>query len=186
VLKTRRGVENDGEIVNRGIKAGGDRERYYFYAVLTCNFLGRRYLSRIVKDDKVLRRPYLTLPGVSGMPDVREILAQMPEEQKHRFESSGEFIRRLAYRIGKWRESLPDDEEPAIFAIMANGDAVEVYTLGEDGHSGVVVEGNLSGAPCMLITHQSSFQIVCYTRKIEEEKPRRMIGFHVGGEAIEA
>ena len=120
------------------------------------------------------------------MPDVREILSSMPDEQKHRFESSGEFIRRLAFRIGKWRESLPDDEEPAIFALMSNGDAVEVHTLGEDGHSSVVVEGNLNGSTCMLISHQSSFQVLCYTRKIEEEKPARKIGFHVGGEEIEA
>jgi len=136
--------------------------------------------------DQELRRPYLSLPGASGMPDVREILSSMPEEQKHRFESSGEFIKRLAIRIARWREQLPEDEEPAIFALMSNGDAVAVHTLGEDGHSSVVVEGTLNGAPCMLITHQSSFQIVCYTRKIEPEKPERKIGFHVGGEAIEA
>ncbi len=120
------------------------------------------------------------------MPDVREILAHMPNEQKHRFESSGEFIRRLAVRIGKWREGLPEDEEPVIFALLANGDAVEVHTLGEDGHSSVVVEGTLDGSACMFISHQSSFQVVCYTRKVEEEKPKRKIGFHVGGEAIEA
>lgn len=137
-------------------------------------------------EDKYLRRPYLTLPGATGMPDVREIIARMPEEQKHRFESSGEFIRRLAHRITKWREELPKDEEPAIIALLSNGDAVEVHTLGEDGHSSVVVEGLVNGMPCMFISHQSSFQVVCYTRKIEEETPRRKIGFHVGGEEIEA
>lgn len=139
-----------------------------------------------MSEDSHLRKPYFTLPGVTGMPDVHEILARMPEEQKHRFESSGEFIRRLAYRISKWRESLPEDEEPAIVALLSNGDAVDVHTLGEDGHSSVVVEGMIGGMPCMFISHQSSFQVVCYTRKIEQEKPRRKIGFHVGGEEIEA
>ncbi|NWK57047.1 hypothetical protein HW115_15600 [Verrucomicrobiaceae bacterium N1E253] len=137
-------------------------------------------------EDQSLRRPYLTLPGASGLPNVHEILSIMPEEHKHRFESSGEFIRRLAHRVAKWREGLPEDEEPVIFALMSNGDAVLVHTLGEDGHSSVVVEGSLNGTPCMLISHQSSFQILCYTRKIEEEKPARKIGFHVGGEEIQA
>ncbi len=137
-------------------------------------------------DDQYIRQPYLTLPGVTGMPNLREVIASMPEEQKHRFESSGEFIKRLAHRVTKWREGLADDEEPAIFALMSTGDAVEVHTLGEDGHSSVVVEGSLNGSPCMFISHQSSFQIVCYTRKIVEEKPRRKIGFYVGGEEIEA
>lgn len=139
-----------------------------------------------MSDDSYLRRPYLTLPGATGMPNVQEILARMPDEQKHRFESSGEFIRRLAVRISKWREELPEDQEPAIFALMSNGDAVEVHTLGEDGHSSVVVEGNLNGSPCMFISHQSSFQVVCYTRKVVQETPRRKIGFHVGGEEIKA
>lgn len=141
-------------------------------------------------DDQYLRQPYLTLPGVTGMPNLREVIASMPDEQKHRFESSGEFIKRLAHRVTKWREGLADDEEPAIFALMSTGDAVEVHTLGEDGHSSVVVEGSLNGSSCMFISHQSSFQIVCYTRKVVEEeleeKPRRKIGFYVGGEEIEA
>lgn len=141
-------------------------------------------------DDQYLRQPYLTLPGVTGMPNLREVIASMPDEQKHRFESSGEFIKRLAHRVTKWREGLADDEEPAIFALMSTGDAVEVHTLGEDGHSSVVVEGSLNGSSCMFISHQSSFQIVCYTRKIVEEEleeePRRKIGFYVGGEEIEA
>ncbi|MBT7958242.1 MAG: hypothetical protein HN759_02815 [Akkermansiaceae bacterium] len=133
-----------------------------------------------------LRRPYLTLPGVTGMPAVSELIARMPDEQKHRFESSGEFIRRLAHRISKWREGLPTDQEPAIVALLSNGDSVEVHTLGEDGHSSVVVEGRLNGMPCMFISHQSSFQVVCYTRKIEEKTERRKIGFYVGGEEIQA
>ena len=139
-----------------------------------------------MSDDHNIRRPYLTLPGATGMPDVREILAHMPVEQKHRFESSGEFIRRLVLRITKWREDLPEDQEPAIMALMSNGDAVEVHSLGEDGHSSVVVEGSLEGSPCMFISHQSSFQVLCYTRKIVENSARRKIGFHVGGEEIEA
>ena len=133
-----------------------------------------------------LRRPYLTLSGVTGMPSVSELIASMPDEQKHRFESSGEFIRRLAHRISKWREGLPADQEPAIVALLSNGDSVEVHTLGEDGHSSVVVEGRLNGMPCMFISHQSSFQVVCYTRKIEEKTERRKIGFYVGGEEIKA
>ncbi|MGB0775219.1 MAG: hypothetical protein ACPG32_01245 [Akkermansiaceae bacterium] len=140
------------------------------------------------KKKSSLRRPYLTLPGATGMPHISEMLAHMPEEQKHRFESSGEFIKRLANRVTKWRESLPEEYEPAIYALMSNGDAVEVHSIGEDGHSSVVVDGMLNGMPCMFISHQSSFQVLCYTRLAneEEEKPRRKIGFHVGGEEIEA
>ena len=132
-----------------------------------------------------LRQPYLTLPGVTGMPELQEILAHMPDEQHHRFESAGEFVRRLADRVSKWRERLPEDEQPVILALLPNGGSVDVWSVGEDGHSSVVVEGTMNEAPCMFISHQASFQILCYTQKVEPEK-RRMIGFHVGGKEIEA
>ena len=132
-----------------------------------------------------LRRPYLSLPGVTGMPEFGEILAHMPAETQHRFESAGEFVKRLAHRVGKWRERLQEDEQPIILAMLPNGNAVEVWSLGEDGHSSVVVEGLLNNEPCMFITHQASFQILCYTQKVEPEKKRK-IGFHVGGKEIKA
>jgi hypothetical protein len=137
-------------------------------------------------NDRILRQPYLTLPGATGMPDVRELLAHMPAEEHHRFESAGEFVRRLATRVQKWREQLAEDEQPVILALLPTGGAVEVLTIGEDGHSSVVIEGTMDGAPCMFISHQASFQILCYTQKVEPETKKRKIGFHVGGEEIEA
>lgn len=141
--------------------------------------------------DASLRRPYLTMPGATGMPDLKHILASMPKEQEHRFESAGEFIKRLAHRVSKWRENVAEDEVPVVLSFLPTGDIVEVLTIGEDGHSSVVIEGLVDGSPCMFISHQASLQILCYTRKIEEEpeeepKPRRRIGFHVGGEEFEA
>lgn len=142
------------------------------------------------KNTNPLRAPYLTLPGAVGGPDLSKIIASMPKEQEHRFESAGEFIKRLAARISRWRDGLPDHLEPVILALLSTGDMIEVLSIGEDGHSSVVVEGLADGAPCMLITHQASFQTLCYTREVEESDddettPRRMIGFHVGGEQID-
>ena len=131
-----------------------------------------------------LRQPYLSLPGATGMPDIGEILAHMPAEQQHRFESAGEFVKRLAHRVQKWRERLAEDEQPVILAILSNGHAIEVRSIGEDGHSSVVVDGLLDGEPCMFISHQAGFQVLCYTQRVEPEKKRK-IGFHVGGEEIE-
>lgn len=150
----------------------------------------------IKKASKSLRKPYLTMPGATGMPDMKEILSSMPKEREHRFESAGEFITRLAHRVTKWRNSLAEDEIPVVLTFLPTGDVVEVVTVGEDGHSSVVIEGLVDGSPCMFISHQASLQILCYTRKVEEEgeqndseeglSKKRTIGFHVGGEEIEA
>lgn len=146
----------------------------------------------MTEAEKLIRKPYLHLAGAANMPNVRDILSAMPKEQEHRFESAGEFVKRLAERVSKWREMLPEDREPVILTFLPTGDVVEVLTIGEDGHSSVVIEGLVDDAPCMFISHQASLQVLCYTRKItdeegEEEQPkRRTIGFHVGGEEIEA
>ncbi|MGJ8657798.1 MAG: hypothetical protein ACSHX6_15225 [Akkermansiaceae bacterium] len=143
--------------------------------------------------NKGLRKPYLTMPGATGMPNMKDFLSSMPKEREHRFESAGEFITRLANRVTKWRNSLPEDEIPVVLTFLPTGDVVEVITVGEDGHSSVVIEGLVNDSPCMFISHQASLQILCYTRKVvdeegeeEEPKKKRTIGFHVGGEEIEA
>ena len=86
---------------------------------------------------------------------------------------------------------MPEDEIPVILTFLPTGDLVEVLTIGEDGHSSVVIEGIVDDSPCMFISHQASLQILCYTKKVEDDDeeddtPRRMIGFHVGGEEIKA
>lgn len=88
---------------------------------------------------------------------------------------------------------MPADERPVVLTFLPTGDVVEVLTVGEDGHSSVVIEGLVNDSPCMFISHQASLQILCYTRKVEDEddeeeetQKKRTIGFHVGGEEIEA
>ena len=63
------------------------------------------------------------------MPNIKEILSSMPKEQEHRFESAGEFVKRLANRVTKWREMLPDDLEPVILSFLPSGDFVEVVSI---------------------------------------------------------
>jgi len=125
--------------------------------------------------DSNIRKPYLTLPGATGMPNVKDILTSVPKEQEHRFESAGEFVKRLAGRVAKWREMLAEDLEPVILTFLPTGDVVEVLTIGEDGHSSVVVEGLVDETPCMFISHQASLQVLCYTRKISEEEERKIL-----------
>jgi len=133
-----------------------------------------------------IHNPKFDIPGLTGMPDLAPILAQMPKEQEHRFESAGEFITRLAHRVQNWRGSLKEDEQPVILALMPDGGAVQILSIAEDGHSSVVIEGLIEESPCMFITHQASLQILCFTQTIVEEEERRPIGFHVGGERLEA
>ncbi len=135
-----------------------------------------------------LIRPYLDMPGAinQGPHHMSELLAQVPKEKEHSFESAGEFIRRLANRVSSWRENTAENQQPVVLALLPNGATIEVHSVGEDGHSSVVIEGLLDGAHCMFISHQASFQVLCYTQEIKEEAERRTIGFHIGGEAIEA
>ena len=84
---------------------------------------------------------------------------------------------RLAERIKLWRESLPEDQQPLIAAILSNGAAIDVHQVAAEGHNGIMVEGTLDGQPCMVVAHQSNLQLLCYIAKVQDEKDRRVIGF---------
>jgi len=131
----------------------------------------------------------LRLPNALPNPDVNRILESIPTARKHNFESAGEFLRKLAARIMSWNEQIPDNARPVILAMLPDGSQVEVVSLTEDGHSGVVIEGLVNQTPCLYMTHQAGLQILCYTKEMEEddakEEERRSIGFHVDGETLE-
>ena len=69
--------------------------------------------------------------------------------------------------------------------MLPDGSQVEVRSLSEDGHSGVVIEGLVNDTPCLYMTHQAGLQMLCYTREVKEETEERRIGFHMEGEVLQ-
>ena len=53
------------------------------------------------EKEESLRSPYISLPGITGMPDIGEILAHMPAEAQPRLESAGEIVTRVGNRVQK-------------------------------------------------------------------------------------
>ncbi len=107
-----------------------------------------------------------------------------PAEQ-NLYQSAGALMRRLADTVTEWRAQVPEDSQPAILAILHGGVQISVTLLAEESFHGIRVEGTLNGAPCMLLSHQSSIQLLCYVAKVEPEAPRRTIGFIIDGETRE-
>ncbi len=97
------------------------------------------------------------------------------------YRSSGELIRSLANTIRLWRENTPADAQPAITAILSGGMQISVTRLAQESFHGIRIEGHVGGNPCMLLTHQSNVQLLCYIEKIAKEVPERKIGFIVDG-----
>ena len=121
----------------------------------------------------------ITIPSVA-YPKIRQIRIPTSEE-RHKFESAGELVSRLAARIKQWKSQLPNNQQPVILAIMANGANVNVRQLSQESHHGVLIEGDIEGSPCMLLCHQDTLQLLCYVEEIKKEEQRREIGFHVMG-----
>jgi len=101
------------------------------------------------------------------------------------YQSAGVLMRRLADTIVQWREQLPEDEEPAILAVMYGGIQINVERLAQESFHGIRIEGSMNGSPCMLLAHQSTVQMLCFVKKVEMEKPKRRIGFIIDGEEEE-
>ena len=137
-------------------------------------------LSKIMQG--IGKVPNLHLDRAVTMP--RFEIPRMPtEEEKHAYASSGAMIRRLAMTIRMWRKQIPKDAQPVILAILANGTPVRVSRLIQEGHNGVIVEGEVANSPCLVLAHQATLQLLCYVEHMEKpENKRAPIGFHYQGQ----
>ena len=131
--------------------------------------LNRHKLSRL-NLDKALPLPDFKLPPIPT-----------PAEQ-HAYESAGTLIGKLAARIKCWQQQIPPDAQPVILAILTDGTSIRVSRLFQQGHNGILVEGKVGDAPCMVLAHQATLQLLCYVEHMEDpEKEIAPIGFDYYG-----
>lgn len=71
--------------------------------------------------------------------------------------------------------------QPVILAILNGGIQIDVERMAQESFHGIRIEGLLNGNPCMLLSHQSSVQLLCFVQKVEKENYRRKIGFIIDG-----
>ena len=110
----------------------------------------------------------------------------MENAQENSYQSARALLQRLSQTMTDWRKELGDDVQPAILAILNGGLQIDVERMAQESFHGIRIEGLLNGNPCMLLSHQSSVQLLCFVQKIEKEKPRRKIGFVIDGVETEA
>ncbi len=106
--------------------------------------------------------------------------------QENSYQSARVLLQRLSQTVTDWRKELGDDVEPAILAILNGGIQVNIEHMAQESFHGICIEGLLNGNPCMLLSHQSSMQLLCFVQKVEKQKPRRKIGFIIDGVETEA
>lgn len=138
----------------------------------------RRSVSTITIPQHTYSIPRIALPKLPRMPTI---------EERHAYESSGALLSRLIVRVRAWRAKCPKDAQPVIWAVLPNGTVINVSSLGDEGHNGVVITGTLGEKEdeCMFLAHQSSLGLLCFIQKTREEKKRYRIGFSVAGKETE-
>lgn len=69
------------------------------------------------------------------------------------------------HAVTDWRKELDDNAQLAILATL-NGDIqIDVERMPQEIYHGIRIEGLLNGNPCMLLSHQSSVQLLCFVQK---------------------
>lgn len=104
-------------------------------------------------------------------------LSSIAPEELNEYRSASSFMKAIAAEAMMWKQQLPEDFTPAILAFLPGGMKVDVHGLAQVSFHGIRIEGSFNGAPCSLLAHQSTVQIMCYGQKIVEQEPRRPIGF---------
>jgi hypothetical protein len=128
----------------------------------------------IVTAEKVLAP--LSLPMRDSF-----IYQQPTPKEVNKFQSAGVLLSRMFDAVQMWRKEAPPDSQPVIMAILNGGQTIKVSSLYEESFHVLRITGEFDGNPCILLTHQSSVQLLCYVAKIDEESPRRQIGFFING-----
>ena len=98
-------------------------------------------------------------------------------EELNAYQSASVLMQALAEEAMQWRNQLSQEFQPSIIAILHGGIQIVVHTLAQVSFHGIRIEGELNGAPCSMLAHQSSVQLLCHAIKVEKEKPSRRIGF---------
>lgn len=142
------------------------------------------HAQKLLADFNVRREPAVTQLPYIEPPSIPR-LANF--EDSNAFQSSAVLLRRLAESIRQWRRTLPDELQPAVLALLNGGVQIDVTSLAQECFHGIRIEGQIQGAPCVVLAHQSTVQLLCIAQPvIPPETPRRPIGFVIEGEPSEA
>ena len=99
------------------------------------------------------------------------------KEDVNEYQSAAVFMKALADSALDWKESLPEGYAPAIIAILYGGIQITVDSLAQVSFHGIKISGSLNGAPCTMLAHQSTVQMICHAQEVSNEKPKNPIGF---------
>lgn len=106
-----------------------------------------------------------------------QAISSIAPEQLNEYRSASAFMQAIAEEAMMWKQQLPEDFTPAILAVLHGGMQINVHTLSQVSFHGIRIEGSLNSAPCSLLAHQSTVQVLCYGQQIVEQEERRPIGF---------
>lgn len=104
-------------------------------------------------------------------------VSSIAPEALNEYRSASTFMKAIANEAMMWKKQLPENFIPAILAILPGGMKIDVHSLSQVSFHGIRIEGELNGAPCSLLAHQSSVQIMCFGQEVVEPLERRPIGF---------
>lgn len=106
-----------------------------------------------------------------------ELLEPPKQEDVNFYQSASVLMKALANEAQQWKDRLPEGYRPAILALLYGGIQINAYSLAKVSFHGIRIEGTMNDAPCSILAHQSTVQILCYAEEIKEDAPRNPIGF---------
>jgi hypothetical protein len=123
--------------------------------------------------NKISAIPDFSLP----QPEVLTPIRFPTQQEINKYQSASVLMEALSKEALRWKKQLPENYKPAILALLFGGLQINVHSLSQVSFHGIQIEGTLNGAPCSLLAHQSTVQMLCYGEEITEETPSRPIGF---------
>ena len=168
----------DFSIFEKGSNEPDEEER--IFAALRAGAISsddaREALNTLLKHQSGLQA-FKRIANVRGpeihVPEIPKIQMEKVTE----YASAKVLLKSLNRYYADWSKTIEKDYQVVIYVILANGEPIRVNSLIEEGYNGIAIEGEMNGAPCLVLLQQSSLQFVCIAEKLEPSQPRRNIGF---------
>lgn len=117
--------------------------------------------------------------------EVLQPIKLQTQQEINKYQSASALMEALSKEALRWKNQLPENYKPAILALLYGGLQINVHILSQVSFHGIQIEGTLNGAPCSLLAHQSTVQMLCYGEEVTEETPNRPIGFIWSGNNVQ-
>jgi len=134
--------------------------------------------------EKLMGKVDSMTPALSKIPEIKtrkfdfDSLPPLPsKEESNQYQSASVFLESISKEALNWKNELEKPYIPSVIALLYGGIQIQVDSMSKVSFNGIKIMGKMNGAPCSILAHQSTVQVLCCAYEKKEDEQTNPIGF---------